>query len=202
VGLAAAPASFKGGDRQSAAASRSSQQKLSHGRFGDGRLPVHKARTLALLDLSQFIDALPPQGAVMGLDPGEKRIGVAVSDTGRMIASSLETVTRKKFSLDAEHILKLFDHRQCVGFVIGLPLNMDGSAGPSAQSARAFARNLIAMRDVPLLLWDERLSTAAVTRTLIEGDASRRRRGEVVDKMAAAYMLQGAIDAMQERKLP
>jgi len=136
----------------------------------------------------------------MGLDPGEKRIGVAVSDVGRLIASSLGAVERKKFSLDAEAILKFYDERQCAGFVIGLPLNMDGSAGPSAQAARAFARNLLALRDVPLLLWDERLSTAAVTRTLIEADASRRRRGEVVDKMAAAYMLQGALDAMQERK--
>jgi len=155
---------------------------------------------LALLDLPQFATALPALGGLIGLDPGEKRIGVAVSDVGRMIASSLGTVERKKFSLDAETILKFCDERQCVGFVIGLPLNMDGSAGPSAQAARAFARNLLALRDAPLLLWDERLSTAAVTRTLIEGDASRRRRGEVVDKMAAAYMLQGALDAMQERK--
>ena len=156
---------------------------------------------MPLLDLTQFIAALPPHGALIGLDPGEKRIGVAVSDTGRLIASSLETVTRKKFSLDAEIILKLYDARQCAGFVIGLPLNMDGTSGPSAQAARAFARNMQGVRDAPLLLWDERLSTAAVTRTLIEGDASRRRRSEVVDKMAAAYMLQGALDAMQERKL-
>lgn len=155
---------------------------------------------MALLDLSDFTAALPANGALMGLDPGEKRIGVAVSDTTRLIASSLEQISRTKFATDAEAILKLYDARQCAGFVIGLPLNMDGSAGPAAQSARAFARNLIAKRDVPLLLWDERLSTAAVTRTLIEGDASRKRRGEVVDKMAAAYMLQGALDAMQERR--
>ncbi len=154
---------------------------------------------MALLDLTEFAAALPLAGAVIGLDPGEKRIGVAVSDTTRLIASSLETIARVKFSTDADAILKLFDARKCAGFVIGLPLNMDGSSGPSAQSARAFARNLIAKRDVPLLLWDERLSTAAVTRTLLEGDASRRRRGEVIDKMAAAYMLQGALDAMKER---
>ena len=154
---------------------------------------------MALLDLSDFAAALPANGALMGLDPGEKRIGVAVSDTTRLIASSLEQITRTKFAADAEAILKLYDARQCAGFVIGLPLNMDGSSGPAAQSARAFARNLLAKRDAPLLLWDERLSTAAVTRTLIEGDASRKRRGEVVDKMAAAYMLQGALDAMQER---
>jgi putative holliday junction resolvase len=153
-----------------------------------------------LLDLPAFAAALPPRAAIMGLDPGEKRIGVAVSDTTLLIASSLDTVNRSKFAADADAIFKLFDARQCAGFVIGLPLNMDGSTGPSAQAARAFARNMLAKRDVPLLLWDERLSTAAVTRTLIEGDATRRRRGEVVDKMAAAYMLQGALDAMQERR--
>lgn len=152
-----------------------------------------------MLDISNFAAALPQKGALIGIDPGQERIGVAVSDTGRLIASSLDTIKRGRFAADAEAILKLFDARACVGFVIGLPLNMDGSAGPSAQAARAFARNLLAKRDAPLLMWDERLSTAAVTRTLIEGDASRRRRGEVVDKMAAAYMLQGALDAMQER---
>lgn len=155
---------------------------------------------MPILDLPDFAAALPARGALMGLDPGEKRIGIAVSDTTRLIATSLEQISRSKFAGDAEAILKLYDGRACVGFVIGLPLNMDGSAGPAAQSARSFARNLLAKRDVPLLLWDERLSTAAVTRTLIEGDASRRRRGEVVDKMAAAYMLQGALDAMQERR--
>ena len=126
---------------------------------------------MPVLDLAAFAAALPARGALIGLDPGEKRIGVAVSDTGRMIASSLETVTRAKFAADAARILTLFDGRACVGFVLGLPLNMDGSTGPSAQSARAFARNLLALRDAPLLMWDERLATAAVTRTLIEGDA-------------------------------
>jgi putative Holliday junction resolvase len=163
------------------------------------RLPVHNGGDLPILDLPAFAAALPARAAILGLDPGEKRIGVAVSDTMRLIASSLDTIVRGKFAADADAILALYDERQCVGFVIGLPLNMDGSAGPAAQSARAFARNLLARRDAPLLLWDERLSTAAVTRTLIEGDASRRRRAEVVDKMAAAYMLQGALDAMQER---
>lgn len=155
---------------------------------------------MPLLDLPAFAAALPERAAIMGIDPGEKRIGVAVSDTTRLIASSLETIARGKFADDAAAILKLYDARQCAGFVIGLPLNMDGTSGPAAQSARAFARNMLAKRDVPLLLWDERLSTAAVTRTLLEGDATRKRRGEVVDKMAAAYMLQGAIDAMQERR--
>lgn len=155
---------------------------------------------MPLLLLPDFAAALPRTGALVGVDPGEKRIGVAVSDTSRLIASSLDTIARTKFTADAEALFKLYDARQCVGFVIGLPLNMDGSSGPAAQAARAFARNLLAKRDVPLLMWDERLSTAAVTRTLLEGDASRKRRGEVVDKMAAAYMLQGALDAMQERR--
>ncbi len=153
-----------------------------------------------ILDLPAFAAALPARAAILGIDPGEKRIGVAVSDLTRLIASSLQTIARSKFAADAEAILNLYDARQCAGMVVGLPLNMDGSSGPAAQSARAFARNLLGKRDAPLLLWDERLSTAAVTRTLIEGDASRRRRGEVVDKVAAAYMLQGALDAMQERR--
>ena len=155
---------------------------------------------MPMLDLPDFAAALPARAAILGVDPGEKRIGVAISDLTRLIASSLETIARVKFATDAEALFKLYDGRECAGLVIGLPLNMDGSSGPAAQSARAFARNLIAKRDVPLLMWDERLSTAAVTRTLLEGDATRKRRGEVVDKMAAAYMLQGAIDAMQERR--
>ena len=154
---------------------------------------------MPLLDLPEFADALPATGALLGLDPGANRIGVAVSDTGRVIASPFDTVTRVKFAADAAKILALFDSRACVGFVIGLPRNMDGSEGPSAQSARAFARNLLGVRDAPILMWDERLSTAAVTRTLIEADSSRKRRAEVVDKLAATYALQGALDAMQER---
>jgi putative holliday junction resolvase len=157
-------------------------------------------KRVPLLDFPQFAEALPPQGALLGLDPGEKRIGIAASDPGRLIASSIDTIVRTKFAEDAARVFAAFDHRACIGLVIGLPLNMDGGAGPAAQSARAFARNLLKLRDVPLLLWDERLSTAAVTRTLIEADASRRRRGQVIDKLAAAYMLQGALDALQERR--
>lgn len=155
---------------------------------------------MPLLALSDFAAALPPLGALMGLDPGAKRIGIAVSDVTRMIASPLDLVRRTKFTADAASILALYDGRACAGFVIGLPLNMDGSSGPSAQAARAFAHNLLKLRDAPLLLWDERLSTAAVTRTLIEADASRKRRGEVVDKLAASYTLQGALDALKERE--
>ena len=156
---------------------------------------------MPMLDLPEFAAALPARAAILGVDPGEKRIGIAISDLTRMIGSSLDTISRVKFAVDAEALFKIYDGRQCAGLVIGLPLNMDGSSGPSAQSARAFARNLLTKRDVPLLLWDERLSTAAVTRTLLEGDATRKRRSEVVDKMAAAYMLQGALDAMQERRV-
>jgi putative Holliday junction resolvase len=151
------------------------------------------------LDLPEFAAALPAAGALIGLDPGAKRIGVAASDATRLIASPIDTIVRTKFSADAARVLGLYDGRACVGLVVGLPRNMDGSEGPAAQSARAFARNLLAVRDVPLLLWDERLSTAAVTRTLIDADASRKRRAEVVDKLAAAYALQGALDALQER---
>ena len=154
---------------------------------------------MPILDLPAFAEALPPSGALLGLDPGSKRIGVAISDVTRLIASPHDTITRVKFSADAEAVFGFFEDRACVGLVIGLPRNMDGSEGPSAQSARAFARNLLGVRDMALLLWDERLSTAAVTRTLIEADASRKRRGEVVDKLAAAYALQGVLDALRER---
>ncbi len=133
----------------------------------------------------------------MGLDPGSKRIGVAVSDATRLIASPLEIVARSKFAADAARLFALYDARACAGLVIGLPLNMDGSSGPSAQAARAFAANLLGVRDVPLMLWDERLSTAAVTRTLINADASRKRRAELVDKLAASYVLQGVLDALR-----
>lgn len=152
-----------------------------------------------MCDLAGFEAALPARGALLGLDPGSKRIGAALSDPDRTIASSAQTIVRAKFAKDAEAVFALYDQRACAGLVIGYPLNMDGRAGPSAQSARAFANNLLKLRDMPLLLWDERLSTAAVTRTLIEADASRARRGEVVDKLAAAYMLQGALDALKER---
>ena len=133
----------------------------------------------------------------MGLDPGAKRIGVAVSDATRLVASPLATIVRARFIADAGAIGAHYDERACVGLVIGLPLNMDGSSGPSAQAARAFARNLLAVRDQPVLLWDERLSTAAVTRAMIADDQSRARRAEHVDKLAAAYVLQGVLDRLR-----
>jgi putative holliday junction resolvase len=151
---------------------------------------------LPLLALAEFAAALPVSGALLALDPGSKRIGIAASDSLRRIASPVQTLARTKFAADSQEIWRVYDARACAGMVIGLPLNMDGSAGPSAQAARAFARNLAAQQDAPILLWDERLSTAAVTRTLIEADSSRKRREEVVDKLAAAYLLQGVLDRL------
>jgi len=133
----------------------------------------------------------------MGLDLGTKTIGLAICDAGRMIASPLETIKRAKFTKDAEHLLRLCTENSVSGLVVGLPVNMDGSEGPRCQSTRSFVANLAKLSDLPTALWDERLSTAAVTRTLLEADASRKRRAEVVDKMAAAYILQGALDRMR-----
>lgn len=147
-------------------------------------------------DLAAFCAAVAPSGALLGLDPGEKRIGIAVCDPARTIASPLVQLTRTRFAADAAAVFAALSERAGVGLVIGLPLNMDGSAGPAAQSARAFARNLLAVRDVPILMWDERWTTAAVERSLIAADTTRKRRADVRDKLAAAYMLQGAIDAM------
>lgn len=140
---------------------------------------------------------LPRSGSLIGLDPGSKAIGVAACDAGRMIASPVETIPRgKKLSPSLDRLFRLFDARKCVGFVVGLPINMDGSQGASAQAARALARNIDERRSVPIALWDERLSTAAVERAMIADDTSRGRREEVVDKLAAAWILQGAIDRL------
>lgn len=147
-------------------------------------------------DVAAFHAALPPEGALIGLDLGTKTIGVAVSDSRRAIATPLETIQRKKFTTDAERLEEIARHRSVAGLVIGLPRNMDGSEGPRCQSARAFARNFAARLPIPIAFWDERLSTVAVERALLEADSSRKRRAEVVDKMAAGYILQGALDRM------
>ncbi|HFB54668.1 MAG TPA: Holliday junction resolvase RuvX [Hellea balneolensis] len=144
------------------------------------------------------LDELARQsGALMGIDPGSKTFGLAISDRTRLIASPLMTVKRKKFKIDAAAIFEHYDAHECTGFVIGYPLNMDGSEGPRTQSVRDFVTNLTGLRDEPVLLWDERMSTAAVTRTLLEADTSRAKRAEVVDKMAAAYILQGVLDRLR-----
>ena len=147
-------------------------------------------------EVAIFAAALPPIGALIGLDLGTKTIGLALSDPGRRIATPLFTIQRTKFTADAKHLSDTAAKHAAAGLVLGLPLNMDGSEGPRAQATRAFARNLTKLTALPILFWDERLSTAAVTRTLLDADASRKRRGEVVDKMAAAYILQGALDRM------
>lgn len=143
------------------------------------------------------LQELPPRGALLGLDPGSKAIGVAGCDANRLIATALEAITRgKKLAPALDRIFALYDQRQSVGLVMGLPVNMDGTEGPRAQSARSLATNIIGRRDIPIALWDERLSSAAVERTLLEADASRARRDEVIDKLAAAWILQGAIDRL------
>ncbi|SFZ81972.1 putative holliday junction resolvase [Devosia enhydra] len=144
-------------------------------------------------DLSQ----LPASGRLMGLDLGTKTIGVAISDGMRYSATPLETIKRLKFTQDAERIVALVGENAIGGIVLGLPLNMDGSEGPRAQSTRAFARNLARVLPLPLVFWDERLSTSAVTRMMIEADLRRDRRAEIVDKLAASYILQGALDRLR-----
>ena len=153
---------------------------------------------MSLVDLAALKSTLAPGARLLGLDLGEKTIGLALSDTLRSVATPLHTLKRSKFTADASMIEKIIAEHNIGALVIGMPLNMDGSTGPAAQSARAFANNFAKLNDFPVVLWDERLSTAAVTRTLLEADASRKRRAEVVDKMAAAYILQGALDRLRQ----
>ncbi|WP_066685345.1 Holliday junction resolvase RuvX [Caulobacter sp. CCH9-E1] len=154
---------------------------------------------MPVLDIEDFAAALPQYAPVVGLDPGEKTIGVAVSDVTRTVASPLALIEKTKFSKDAEALFKLMDSRGAVGIVIGLPMNMDGTEGVRCQSNRALGRNLLRLKpDLPITFWDERLSTAAVTRVLIEEhDVNRKRRAEVVDKMAAGWILQGALERLR-----
>lgn len=140
--------------------------------------------------------AMPNGQAVVGLDLGTVTIGVAVSDQLRQVATPLETIRRKKFGVDAAHLLRICAGRDIGGLVLGLPLNMDGSEGPRCQSTRAFARNLENLTELPITFWDERLSTVAAERALLAADTSRKRRAEVIDHVAASYILQGALDRM------
>ena len=151
---------------------------------------------MPVLALTDARPLLPPRGALLGLDLGTKTIGVATSDPDRRLATTVETIARKTFSADAARILALASERQAAGFVLGLPINMDGSEGPRAQSTRAFARNLARLTELPIALWDERLSTAAVARTLIGADVSRDKRKAVIDQHAAVFILQGALDRL------
>ncbi|WP_420720178.1 Holliday junction resolvase RuvX [Abyssibius alkaniclasticus] len=147
-------------------------------------------------DIGAFAAALPGFGALAGLDLGTKTIGVAVTDRLRSIASPLSTIRRSKFTADAEALAALLKARDIAGLVLGLPRNMDGSEGPRCQSTRAFARNFAKIHPLPLLFWDERLSTVAAERALLEADMSRKRRAEVIDHVAAGYILQGALDRL------
>lgn len=142
------------------------------------------------------LENLPTSGRLMGLDLGTKTIGVAISDGIRLTATPLETIKRQKFTQDALRLAQIIEEHNISGIVLGLPLNMDGTEGPRAQSTRAFSRNLNSKIDLPIAYWDERLSTSAVTRTLIEADVSRAKRAQVVDKLAASYILQGALDRL------
>jgi putative Holliday junction resolvase len=150
---------------------------------------------LAVIALEEL--RLAPGFRLLGLDLGEKTIGVALSDTSLSVATPMQTLKRGKFAADAAQLDIIISAQGVGGLVVGLPLNMDGTDGPSAQSARAFGRNWVNLSPLPVVFQDERLSTSAVTRTLLDADASRRRRDEVVDKMAAAYLLQGALDRLR-----
>lgn len=148
-------------------------------------------------EIVEFAKALPKSGSLMGLDLGTKTIGVAVSDQTRNIATPLETIKRQKFTEDVERLLMICRHRAVDGIVIGLPRNMNGSEGPRAQSTRAFAYNLTKKTNLQITFWDERLSTVAAEKALLEADTTRKRRSEVIDRVAAAYILQGALNRLR-----
>lgn len=148
--------------------------------------------------LEELEAGLKRHDRLIGVDLGTKTIGLALSDVSRSIATPLETIKRTKFTADAERLIALARQHEAAALVFGLPLNMDGTEGPRCQSTRAFVRNLEKLTDLPVIFWDERMSTMAVTRTLLDADASRARREEVVDKMAAAYILQGALDRLRK----
>jgi len=152
--------------------------------------------TAVILPLVEAAAHWPARGSLLGLDLGSKTIGVAASDPDRRLATAVETVARTNFTADARRLLALAVERSTVGFVLGLPVNMNGSEGPRAQSTRAFARNFAKLTDLPIALWDERLSTVAVERELIAADVSRKKRAAVIDQQAAAFILQGALDRL------
>jgi putative Holliday junction resolvase len=149
---------------------------------------------MAIIDLDTLAAS---SGPLLGLDPGTKTLGLAISDRTRLIATPLHTIRRKKFTPDATELLSQFHTNDCSALVVGLPLNMDGSAGPRVQSVKDFCNNLLRLEDIPIFLWDERLSTAAVTRSMIEADVSRKKRAEKVDAMAAGFILQGVLDRLR-----
>ncbi len=149
---------------------------------------------MAIIELSHLREST---GALLGVDPGTKTLGLAISDRTRLIATPLETIRREKFGLDAAHLFKVYDENNISGLIMGLPVNMDGSHGPRVQSVKDFCTNLLKLRDLPIFFWDERLSTMAVTRGMLEADMSRKKRKENVDKLAASYILQGVLDRLR-----
>jgi putative Holliday junction resolvase len=151
-------------------------------------------------DIEVFAAALPPARALIGLDLGEKTIGVAVTDSFLSVATPLETVRRKKFGIDAARLQEIIADRKIGGLILGLPRNMDGSEGPRCQSTRAFARNFDRLGDLPIGFWDERLSTVAAEKALLEADTTRKRRAEVIDHVAAGYILQGVLDRLRHMR--
>lgn len=142
-------------------------------------------------------DLRASSGALLGLDPGTKTLGLAISDRTRLIASPLETIRREKFGPDAAKLLDIYSTNDASALIVGYPVNMDGSLGPRTQSVRDFCTNLLRLSDIPIFLWDERMSTMAVTRTMISADMSRKKRGENVDKLAASFILQGVLDRLR-----
>ena len=157
-------------------------------------------RGLTTTDVADFLVTLPASGRMIGIDGGTKTLGLALSDILRTIASPLETIERTKFKADAARLLSLIGKHQICGLVLGLPTNMDGSEGPRVQATRALARNLNILTPLPILLWDERLTTAAAERMLISADTTRKRRSEVIDKLAATLILQGALDRLRNAR--
>ena len=155
-----------------------------------------------LLELPELFERLRRDERLLGLDVGTKTIGLALSDVMRQIATPLETIRRTKFKADVEQLLRLAKQHGVGGLVAGLPINLDGTEGPRAQSTRAFVRNLAPLTELPMAFWDERLSTAAAERALLEADTSRKRRAELIDKLAAAYILQGALDRLNYSRRP
>ena len=149
---------------------------------------------MALIDLDTLAAT---SGPLLGLDPGTKTLGLAISDRTRLIATPLLTIRRTKFGVNAEELLEHYDANEATALVVGYPINMDGSEGPRAQSVRDFTTNLLRVRDLPVFLWDERMSTQAVTRGMLAADMSRKRRAEEVDRLAAAYILQGVLDRLR-----
>lgn len=176
----------------------SARLSIGPGSHENAHMP-HEHRPAPVASLIDAARLWPSRGALIGLDLGTKTIGVATSDPDRRLATGVETIARRTFAADAKRLLVLAAERDATGFVLGLPVNMDGTEGPRAQSARAFARNLAKITALPIALWDERMSTAAVERDLIAADASRRKRAAVIDQHAAAFILQGALDRLGRR---